>query len=212
MRNSLNNYENSSDEELIQIIQDTNDMDLQDFMITKYKKLVKIKSRTYFIIGADKEDIIQEGMIGLYKAIHDFNPQKNVSFYSFAELCITRQIITAIKAATRKKHSPLNSYISLNKASYESDFGTNDMTIETMIEGKILSPEELLIDRENKKYIESCMGKVLSELEFKVLSLYLKGQTYAEIATQVSRAEKSIDNAIQRIRKKVVKILIEKTS
>lgn len=210
----MDKYKNSKDEEIISIIQksviEKEKNELQDYMITRYKNLVKTKSRAYFIIGADKEDIIQEGMIGLYKAIRDFNCEKQVSFYSFAELCITRQIITAIKAATRKKHSPLNSYVSLNKPMYETENGS--ASIEVMLKGNILSPEELLIDRENKNSIEYHMGKDLSDLEYNVLVLYLRGKSYSEIAKSMRKEEKSIDNAIQRVRKKVGKILTEKIS
>ena len=196
-----------SDEKIIEIIRNGDNV-AQDYIIDKYKNLVKVKSRAYFIIGADKEDIIQEGMIGLYKAIRDFKKDKNVSFYSFAELCITRQIITAIKAATRQKHIPLNSYISLNKPI--DDYETDQTYIDLIAEVRINNPEELLIDREEKNYIETHMEEALSELECKVLSLYLKGKTYAEIARIISKDEKSIDNAIQRVRRKVEKILLEK--
>lgn len=210
----MKNYKDLKDEEVISMIQ-TSDInseknELQDYMINKYKNLVKTKARAYFIIGGDKEDIIQEGMIGLYKAIRDFNSEKQVSFYSFAKLCITRQIITAIKMATRKKHSPLNSYISLNKPMYETENG--QASIEVMLKDVILSPEELLIDRENKDSIENRMHEDLSEFEYNVLVLYLKGQSYSEIAKTMSKEEKSIDNAIQRVRKKVEKILTEKIS
>jgi len=184
------------------------DSNAQDFLINKYKNLVKVKARTFFLMGGDKEDIIQEGMIGLYKAIRDFNDTKNVSFYSFAELCIKRQIITAIKAATRQKHIPLNSYISLSKTisneECEKEF------IDLLIEEKITNPEDLLIGREEKDYIETHMEEVLSALECKVLYFYLQGRSYEEIAEEVSKDEKSIDNALQRVRRKVVKIISEK--
>jgi RNA polymerase sporulation-specific sigma factor len=177
----------------------------QEYLISKYENFVKSKSKSYFLIGADKEDIYQEGMIGLYKAIRDFNPEKLTSFRAFAELCITRQIITAIKTATRQKHIPLNTYISLNKPIYEEE---SDRTlIDVLSELKITDPEELIIGKEQIKHMEGEMDKVLSDLEKEVLQSYLDGKSYQEIASDLDRQAKSIDNALQRVKRKLEKCL-----
>ncbi|MFO7953174.1 MAG: RNA polymerase sporulation sigma factor SigH [Bacillota bacterium] len=176
-----------------------------EFLINKYKNFVKAKARSYFLIGADREDIVQEGMIGLYKAIRDFRGDKLSSFRAFAELCITRQIITAIKTATRQKHIPLNSYVSLNKPIYDED---SDRTLLDILAGsKITDPEELMINREEYHDIEFKMGEILSELEWKVLTLYLEGKSYQEIAVDLCRHVKSIDNALQRVKRKLERYL-----
>mgnify|MGYP003762214309 CR=1 FL=1 len=176
-----------------------------EYLINKYKNFVKSKARSYFLIGADREDIIQEGMIGLYKAIRDFNPNKLSSFRAFAELCITRQIITAIKTATRQKHIPLNSYVSLNKPIYDED---SDRTLLDILSGvKISDPEELIISKEEFKDIEDKMEEILSKLEWQVLMLYLSGKSYQEIAKDLNRHVKSIDNALQRVKRKLERYL-----
>ena len=176
-----------------------------DMLIKKYKSFVRIKARSYFLIGADREDIIQEGMIGLYKAIRDYKPDKLSSFKAFAELCITRQIITAIKTATRQKHIPLNSYVSLNKPIYDEE---SDRTLLDIISGhKITDPEELIICKEEMIQIETKIGEVLSELECEVLMLYLQGRSYQEIADDLNRHVKSIDNALQRVKRKLERYL-----
>lgn len=181
------------------------DHEALEYLINKYKNFVKSKARSYFLIGADREDIIQEGMIGLYKAIRDFNPDKLSSFRAFAELCITRQIITAIKTATRQKHIPLNSYVSLNKPLYDED---SDRTLLDIISGvKISDPEELIISREEFEDIEGKMGEILSKLEWQVLMSYLGGKSYQEIAKELKRHVKSIDNALQRVKRKLEKYL-----
>ena len=169
-------------------------------LLDKYKPLVKAKSRAYFLIGADSEDIIQEGMIGLYKAIRDYDKEKNASFRSFAELCINRQMITAIKAATRQKHQPLNSYVSLNKPVFEND--SEETYLDLLREGELLNPEALLIGQENKNFLENQMIKNLSSFESRVLTLYLQGRSYFEVANMLNKPEKSIDNALQRVKKK----------
>lgn len=172
-----------------------------EYLINKYRNFVRAKARSYFLIGADREDIIQEGMIGLYKAIRDFRQDKLASFRAFAELCITRQIITAIKTATRQKHIPLNSYVSLNRPIYDED---SDRTLLDILAGaRVTDPEELLISREEFVDIESKMGEFLSELEWKVLMFYLEGKSYQEIADDLSRHVKSIDNALQRVKRKL---------
>ncbi|AKL97070.1 RNA polymerase sigma-H factor SigH [Clostridium aceticum] len=176
-----------------------------ELLIKKYKNFVRSKARSYFLIGADREDIIQEGMIGLYKAIRDYKPDKLSSFKAFAELCITRQIITAIKTATRQKHIPLNSYVSLNKPIYDEE---SDRTLLDVISGhKITDPEELMICKEELVHIESKIGEILSDLECKVLMLYLQGRSYQEIAYDLKRHVKSIDNALQRVKRKLERYL-----
>jgi RNA polymerase sporulation-specific sigma factor len=189
-----------SDEEIIVIIQQGN-TDALDFLITKYRPFVRMKGRSYFLIGGDQEDIIQEGMIGLYKAIRDFRPDRLSSFKAFAELCITRQIITAIKTATRQKHIPLNTSVSLDRPVYSED---SERTLLDVIAGPILDdPEDLMIHREDYDHMEEEINKVLSDLEKQVLTLYLEGQTYQEISDELNRHVKSVDNALQRIKRKL---------
>ncbi|QRN86913.1 RNA polymerase sporulation sigma factor SigH [Clostridia bacterium] len=196
-----------TDEELVVKSQD-GDSYAQEFLINRYRNFVRVKSRSYFLIGADKEDIIQEGMIGLYKATRDFKYEKLASFRAFAELCITRQIITAIKTATRQKHIPLNSYVSLNKPIYDEE---SDRTLLDVISTtKITDPEDLLISREEFANIEEKMSKVLSPLEWKVLNFYLEGKSYLEIAADLDRHVKSIDNALQRVKRKLEKVIEKK--
>lgn len=180
----------------------------QEYLINKYQNFVKAKAKSYFLIGADKEDIYQEGMIGLYKAIRDFKHDKLASFKAFAELCVTRQIITAIKTATRQKHIPLNTYISLNKPIYDEE---SDRTLLDILSlAKVSDPEELIISQEELKYIQGEIGQVLSELEMEVLESYLDGKSYQEIACDLNRHAKSIDNALQRVKRKLEKSLYGK--
>ena len=194
----LPDYESMTDEEIVEIAR-VGDIDAQEYLINKYKNYVRAKARTYFLLGGDKEDLIQEGMIGMYKAIRDFRSDKLSSFRAFAELCITRQIITAIKTATRQKHIPLNSYVSLNKPIYDED---SDRTLLDVITGnKVTDPEELIISREEFTEIETKMGELLSSLEWKVLMYYLEGKSYQEIAEDLGRHVKSIDNALQRVKR-----------
>lgn len=173
-----------------------------EFLLNKYKNFVKAKSRTYFLIGAEKSDIVQEGMIGLYKAIKDYNPAGGSSFRSFADLCITRQIITAIKTATRLKHLPLNSYISLNKSSDDENENT---LIESILEIQHPDPEEIMINKERLGIIEQQLKSCLSKYETEVLKRYVAGKSYLEISKELEKSEKSIDNALQRIKKKLEK-------
>ena len=197
-------YDAMMDEEVVESAREGCNL-AQEFLINKYRNFVRSKARSYFLIGADREDIIQEGMIGLYKAIRDFRSDKLSSFRAFAELCITRQIITAIKTATRQKHIPLNSYVSLNKPIYDED---SDRTLLDVISGsKISDPEELIISREEFGDIEEKMGEILSELEWKVLMAYLDGKSYHEIAADLRRHVKSIDNALQRVKRKLERYL-----
>lgn len=197
-------YSEWLDEEVV-IEAKKGDKKAEEYLISKYENFVKSKAKSYFLIGADKEDIYQEGMIGLYKAIRDFKPHKLASFKAFAELCITRQIITAIKTATRQKHIPLNTYISLNKPIYDEE---SDRTLLDILSSvKIADPEELVISREEVISIENEIGQVLSELELEVLMSYLEGKSYQEIAFDLDRHAKSIDNALQRVKRKLEKCL-----
>ncbi len=198
-----------SDEALLKKIR-CGDEQAQTTLLNKYKPLVKAKSRAYFLIGADKEDIIQEGMIGLYKAIRDYQPEKNTSFRVFAELCVQRQIITAVKAATRQKHIPLNSYVSLNKPVFEEE--SEQTYLDFIKEGDVWNPEVLFIGQEDKISMEAHIGKVLSHFEAQVLIYYLQGKSYHEISQKIAKSEKSIDNALQRVKKKIEKFLNEKNT
>ncbi len=203
-RDVFNDYDSMLDEDVVEFARDGNDAALE-YLINKYKNFVRAKARSYFLIGADRDDIMQEGMIGLYKAIRDFRSDKLSSFRAFAELCITRQIITAIKTATRQKHIPLNSYVSLNKPIYDED---SDRTLLDVISGsKVTDPEELIISREEFGDIEEKMGEILSDLEWKVLMSYLDGKSYHEIAVELNRHVKSIDNALQRVKRKLERYL-----
>ncbi|MHB1314873.1 MAG: RNA polymerase sporulation sigma factor SigH [Christensenellales bacterium] len=189
-----------SDEQVALLAKNGNGVMLE-YLLNKYKNFVKSKSRSYFLIGADREDIIQEGMIGLYKAIRDYKADKQTSFKAFAELCITRQIITAIKTATRQKHQPLNSYISLNKPVYEGAMERS--MLELVSDGIMSNPEELVIGQEDLKLIETQLSIILSDLEKQVLELYLSGKSYQEISSELQRHVKSIDNALQRVKRKL---------
>lgn len=200
----LQQFKNMLDEEIVLMAKEGNEK-AEEYLIQKYQSFVKSKAKSYFLIGADKEDIYQEGMIGLYKSIRDFKPDKLSSFKAFAELCITRQIITAIKTATRQKHIPLNTYISLNKPIYDEE---SDRTLLDIISGvKVTDPEELVISAEEVNHIEQEIGEVLSDLEMEVLMAYLDGKSYQEIACDLERHPKSIDNALQRVKRKLEKCL-----
>nr|WP_229722289.1 RNA polymerase sporulation sigma factor SigH [Priestia taiwanensis] len=197
-------YATLEDEEILEFVQN-GDLESLEYLIYKYKNFVRAKARSYFLVGADREDIIQEGMIGLYKAIRDYKGDKQSSFKAFAELCITRQIITAIKTATRQKHIPLNSYVSLDKPIYDEE---SDRTLLDVIsEAKVMDPEEMVINQEEFDDIELKMAELLSDLEKKVLSLYLDGRSYQEISVELNRHVKSIDNALQRVKRKVERYL-----
>jgi RNA polymerase sporulation-specific sigma factor len=201
---SESNFLSLNDEQLSQHVKSGNDAALEH-LINKYKNFVCSKAKTYFLVGADKEDIIQEGMIGLFKAIRDFKDDKLVSFKSFAEICVTRQIITAVKNATRQKHIPLNSYISLNKPIFEEE-GERTL-METIDQEHISDPETLFIGKEEMIRIEGKINEVLSPFELEVLYSYLQGLSYQEIAKILDKDAKSVDNALQRIKKKVEKFL-----
>lgn len=197
-------YDHMTDEDIVEEAR-TGDTQAMEYLIRKYKNFVKVKAKAYFLVGADKEDIIQEGMIGLFKATRDYRRDKLTSFKAFAELCITRQIITAIKTATRQKHIPLNSYVSLNKPIFDEN---SDRTLlDVVSETKVSDPEELVINSEELCSIENKMAQLLSDLEWKVLVAYLEGKSYQEIAKELSRHVKSIDNALQRVKRKLEKYL-----
>ena len=197
-------FENITDEELALLAQENDDAAMEH-LLNKYKNFVRSRARSYFLIGADHEDIVQEGMIGLYKAIRDFRTDRLSSFRAFAELCITRQIITAIKTATRQKHIPLNSYISLNRPIFDDE---NDRTLMDVISEEVASnPEEMLISQEDLTLIEGRIGKILSPFEKQVLLRYLDGKSYQEISEELGRHVKSIDNALQRIKRKMQSFL-----
>ncbi|MEN6325563.1 MAG: RNA polymerase sporulation sigma factor SigH [Syntrophomonas sp.] len=202
-------YLDICDEEIVELAQQGDQFAIE-FLMDKYKNFVRAKARSYFLIGADKEDIIQEGMIGLFKAIRDYKLDKLTSFRAFAELCITRQIITAIKTATRQKHIPLNSYVSLNKPIYDEESERTLMDI--LSTTRITNPEEIVISREEFIFIEKKIGEILSSLEWKVLMAYLEGKSYHEIAIDLKRHVKSIDNALQRVKRKLEKYLEDRNA
>lgn len=200
-----NNYNNMSDDELLELI-NKKDTDALDFLICKYKDLVNSKVNKYFIIGAEKEDILQEGLIGLYKAIKDYKPDKQNSFKSFANLCIERQLITAIKSSNRQKHMPLNSYLSLNMTAFENEDGNNDTQIVDVLENTVIEdPLDTITKKEYFSSVENVIDSSLSDFEKKVLNRYVQGESYVKIAERLDAPVKSVDNAIQRIRKKTAK-------
>ena len=201
-----NKFRTYPDELLIQMIKDGNNQ-VMDYVLDKYKNMVKRKARTMFLVGADTDDLIQEGMIGLYKAIRDYNVKKETSFYTFASLCIDRQIYSAINASNRKKHSPLNTYISTS--GYGENMTENDFPADYNV-SSYKNPEELIIDKENVIYIEDAIKNCLSTFEYSVLCMYIDGDDYHEIAKKIDKKPKAVDNALQRIKKKVNCILKEK--
>lgn len=207
-KSRVSKFEGKSDEDIVALAQN-GDSDALIHLLETYKGLVRMKARGYFLIGADHEDIVQEGMIGLYKAVRDFRPERQASFRAFSDLCIKRQIITAIKTATRQKHIPLNSYVSLNRPVYEED---NDRTLLDVIEGKITNPEELYINQEEMVSMQTMIDEALSGFERQVLSAFLDGKSYQEIALMLNRQIKAVDNALQRIKKKLTRYLSSRES
>ncbi len=198
-----NNFSNYTDEE-IAVMASKGDSDATDFLLSKYSNMVLSITRSYFLIGADYDDVIQEGMIGLFKAIRDYK-KNDTSFSTFAHMCIKRQIITAIKSATRKKHMPLNSYVSLNKTIYDDE---QETTLLNLLSDNIEpSPEDILINKEGFTITRNNIFSVLSSYEKSVLEKYLQGMSYIDIAGELDKSEKSIDNALQRIKKKIEKLL-----
>lgn len=197
-------YDSLTDEALVKLSSE-GDSFATEQLLNRYKNTVRSKARMYFLAGADRDDIVQEGMIGLFKAIRDFNLEKAASFKSFAELCIKRQILTAVKTSTRKKHLPLNNYISLSKPVYDDE---QDTTVSDFLsQFNQSSPEELFICKENYAVLGEKINEILSKLEREVFSMYLEGKSYQEIAKIMNRPPKSIDNALQRIKKKLENFL-----
>lgn len=195
-------------EESIVLLAQSGDCYAVEYFFDKYMGLVRRKAQLYFLVGADREDIIQEGLIGLHKAIRDFNPEKNHVFRSFVDLCVTRQLITAVKGSTRQKHIPLNSYISLNRRLYEEE---SEVTMIDLIENeRISNPEEIFLNEEKELYFRKIMSEILSDLEEKVVRMYLEGMTYHDIADILQQSPKVIDNALQRAKKKFEKAFSEK--
>ncbi len=191
------------DEDLVLLAQQGNDRAL-DHLLGKYFVHVRNKSLSYFIAGADRDDIIQEGMIGLFKAVRDFSSERGVTFKTFADVCVTRQILTAVKNASRQKHAPLNFYISLNKSVTDGD---DDSTLADILgHSKSTNPEDILLEKEKADTLGTEMHRLLSEFELRVLSLYLQGKSYADIGCEIGKSPKSVDNALQRIKKKFEKI------
>ncbi|MDX1659217.1 MAG: RNA polymerase sporulation sigma factor SigH [Nitriliruptorales bacterium] len=188
-----------TDEELVQEVRDGNDDALTE-LLQRYRRFARAKARSYFLIGGDREDIVQEGMIGLYKAVRDYAEEHGASFRSFAELCITRQILTAIKTATRQKHSPLNTYISFDRPHH----GDPNRTVgDTIADTEEVDPLRRIVDSDSLASLRAVCDEALSELESDVLDLYVEGRSYQEIADQLGRHVKSIDNALQRIKRKL---------
>ena len=190
-----------SDEQLV-LLSVNGDTEAEETIFHRYKNYVKSKARTYYLIGADNDDIVQEGMIGLYKAVRDFNPDKNITFKTFADVCITRQILTAIRTANRNKHNPLNGSISMNAPVFNEDSGTTFINL--IQHGSVSNPEEIYIIDESLKEIKNEISKILSGFENQVLELYLDGLSYVEISEKMDKSLKSIDNALQRIKKKLM--------
>lgn len=200
MYEPLFEYEKLSDEELVELSA-SGDRRATENILAKYKNLVKSRAKAYFLAGADRDDIVQEGMIGLFKAVRDFDITKQASFRSFAEMCIKRQIISAVKASNRQKHMPLNSYVSLSEPMFDDN--PDRTLVDMMAERENINPEEMLLMREKAEMINAEIADKLSSLEQSVLELYAGGMDYREIATQLGRTPKSIDNALQRIKNKL---------
>lgn len=203
-------YQNLTDEEIIKEIR-LGDDEALTYILEKYKDLVNAKVGKYFIIGAEREDTIQEGMIGLFKAIKCFDPDKQNSFKSFANICIERQLITAIKTSNRQKHMPLNSYLSLNTSAYENNDDDSIELLETFNSNTIEDPLETIMKQEEYTEVEKAVNKNLSNFERQVLTRFLNGESYNKIAEKLEAPVKSVDNAIQRIRKKAIKNMLNNT-
>jgi RNA polymerase sporulation-specific sigma factor len=203
------NEDGRTDDDLVLAARSGDDGALCD-LLNKYRAFARVKARSYFLVGADREDIVQEGMIGLYKAIRDFNPDMQSSFRAFAELCVTRQIITAIKTATRQKHGPLNNYVSFSRPVSGDDDGERVLG-DVIPTTAISDPADLVISAERIRALQAHFDEVLSDLETEVLRLYVEGKSYQEIAERLQRHVKSIDNALQRIKRKLEGHLRERT-
>ena len=204
-------YEKSSDEELTVRLRD-GESAITDYIMDKYKNLVRSKAKSMYILGADREDLIQEGMIGLFKAIRDYDTGRDASFFTFADLCVSRQMYTAVQAAGRQKHAPLNTYISLYAGSAENDVsgrGEEWELMDSLASGFEKNPEDLLIDKENVELLEKVIERELSNFEKQVLDLHLTGMTYSQIARVLGRDDKSTDNALQRIKAKLKRAILK---
>lgn len=199
-------YESRTDEELIDRLRHGEDA-IMDYICDKYKNLVRSKARSMFILGADNDDLIQEGMIGLFKAVRDYDMGRDASFFTFAELCISRQMYTAVQAAKRRKHFPLNTYIPLDAGSRDRKGGEESTLAELIADRAELNPEELVLDKERVAYLEKTIETELSDFEKQVLDLYMTGMSYSQIAKVLGREEKATDNALQRLKTKIKKIL-----
>lgn len=199
-------YEKLTDEQLVQQAQAGN-LEASEYLIRKYKELVRRRAQLYFIMGADGDDVIQEGMIGLFKAIKSYSSEKEAAFHTFAELCVNRQIITAIKQASRRKHSPLNTSISLNKPLSEEN--AEDTLEETLRAGSSSEPEAQLMLKDVVEAIITNEGKIFSPFEMQVWNEYLQGRDYKEIAKALGKSSKAVDNAIQRTKKKILTYLCQ---
>lgn len=193
-------YDNLTDEELVDAAQQGDDR-AGDFLLLKYRSLIMSKAKSYFIAGADRDDILQEGMIGLHKAVRDFCPLRGTSFRPFAEMCITRQVITAVKAASRQKHAPLNYYLSLDKPLYAE--GSDRQLLEILPDERTTDPAEMFLVREELADVCASLRYLLSEFEYKVFLLYLNEQSYREIATTLETTPKAVDNALCRVKRKI---------
>lgn len=206
------NYNNMSDEQLLQEIKENNSEEALEFLICKYKELVNTKVGKYFMIGAEREDIVQEGLIGLYKAIKDYKIGMQNSFKSFANLCIERQLITAIKTSNRQKHMPLNSYLSLNMTAYNGEENGNETEVVDVLDANVIEdPLDTITKKEYMNTVGTVIDNSLSDFEKKVLNRYVQGESYIKIAQKLDMPVKSVDNAIQRIRKKTIKNLNEQS-
>jgi len=194
------NYTNYTDEELIKMLRN-GDAEIADYIMEKYKPLVRKKTNAMYLIGGETEDLIQEGMIGLFKAVRDFNPEKEANFFSFAELCITRQLYSALEASNRKKHIPLNTYIS-----FSNQEDSDGVSLEQVLTDETASPEQMLIEQEGREEFFQRLQEKLSPMEKKVLYLYLEGHSYTQIAELMEKTPKSIDNSLQRIRGKIISL------
>ena len=204
----MKNYEDKTDEQLVELIV-SGDSEAMDFLMNKYKNMVRSRARTLFLVGADKEDLIQEGMIGLYKAIRDFVPEKNVSFRNFAELCMNRQMYSAIKGYNTKKNQPLNNYISIDRMDTpEGQENPMEQLLGINFE-KNKNPEQLVLDKEAADVLEYTLVGHLSEMEKQVLHYYMKDMNYSQIAAALGKEPKAVDNALQRIKKKLTQVLLE---
>ena len=199
-------YQNFSDEELLIRLRD-GETEITDFIMNKYKNLVRSKAKSMYILGADSDDLIQEGMIGLFKAVRDYDSGRDASFFTFADLCISRQMYTAVQASRRQKHIPLNTYISLYATVRENKDDEEASLVNILAKKTELSPEELVIDKENAVQLEKLIEKELSGFEKQVLDLYMTGMRYTQIAKVLGRDEKSTDNALQRVKTKLKKAL-----